>query len=165
MMLEAIERASISLPSLRLWCCFGQAPLLHLVQARIAASDVLRERVTLLGARPHDEVERLLRAADFYVQTSHREGSGYSLLEAMSCGTPPVVTDIPATRYIVGDAGSLTPVGDARAIADALVAMAKRERTAMRARARARFESALTFDAIGRQLRSAYESLLAACAS
>jgi glycosyltransferase involved in cell wall biosynthesis len=163
-MLEAIERAIPQLPDLRLWCCFGQAPLLRTVQARIAMSDVLRERVVLLGARPHDEIERLFRAADFYVQTSHREGSGYSLLEAMSCGTPPVATDIPATRYIVGDVGSLTPVGDARAMSDALVAHARRDRAALRAAARARFEGALTFDAIGRQLRGAYESLIGSCA-
>jgi glycosyltransferase involved in cell wall biosynthesis len=164
MMLAAIERASSRLPSLRLWCCFGRAPLLPVVQARIASSDVLRDRVVLLGARPHDEIERLFRAADFYVQTSHREGSGYSLIEAMSCGTPPIATDIPAARHIVADAGSLTPVGDSAALADALVAYASRERTLLRAAVRDRFERALTFDAIGQQLRDAYESVLQ-CAS
>src|SRR5262249_45656216 len=165
MMLDAVERAAARLPGLRLWCCYGQAPLLPLVRARVASSDVLRERVVLLAARPHDEIERLFRAADFYVQASHREGSGYSLLEAMACGTPPIATDIPATRHIVAHAGTLTPVGDAAAMADALVAMAGRDRTSLRAVARARFECALTFDVIGRQLRAAYESLVASCTS
>ena len=133
MMLDAVEQAIPQLPDLRLWCCFGQAPLLREVRARVATSDVLRDRVVLLGARPHDEVERLFRAADFYVQTSHREGSGYSLLEAMSCGTPPIVTDIPATRRIVGDAGSLTPVGDAsRDVGGARRVCASRPRGAAR---------------------------------
>jgi glycosyltransferase involved in cell wall biosynthesis len=159
MMLDAVERAASRLPGLRLWCCYGQAPLLPLVRARIASSDVLRERVVLLGARPHDEIERLFRAADFYVQTSHREAAGYSLVETMACGTPPIATDIPATRHIVGHAGALTPVGDAKAMADAIVAMAGRDRASLRAAARARFECALTFDVIGRQLRAAYESL------
>jgi glycosyltransferase involved in cell wall biosynthesis len=135
------------------------------VRARVASSDVLRERVVLLGARPHDEVERLFRAADFYVQTSHREAAGYSLVEAMACGTPPIVTDIPATRHIVGHAGTLTPVGDAAAMAQAIVTMANRDRASLRAATRARFEYALTFDVIGRQLRAAYESLLASCVS
>jgi glycosyltransferase involved in cell wall biosynthesis len=164
-MLDAVERAVTRLPALRLWCCFGSAPLLALVRARVAASETLKDRVGLLGARPRDEVERLFRAADFYLQTSHREGSGYSLLEAMSCGTPPIATDIPATRAIVGDAGALTPVGDARAMADALVAWASRERAPLRAAVRARFEGSLTFDAIGYQLRAAYESLAASCVS
>jgi len=160
MMLEAIERSAPLLEDLRLWCCFVDAPLLRLVQARIAASEVLRGRVVLLGARPHDEIERLFRAADFYIQTSHREASGFSLLEAMSCGTPPIVTDIPPSRQIVGDAGSLTPVGDAQRMSDALVAYAARDRTPLRAAVRARFERSLTFDAIGQQLRGVYETLL-----
>ena len=123
-------------------------------------SEALRSRVVLLGARPHDEIERLFRAADFYIQTSHREGSGFSLLEAMSCGTPPIVTDIPPSRRIVGDAGSLTPVGDAERMSAALVACAARDQTTLRAAVRARFERALTFDAIGQQLRGVYEALL-----
>ena len=158
-MLAAFELAATKLPDARLWCCFGDAPLLAAVQERIAHSAVLRERVVMLGTRPHDELEMRFRAADFFVQTSHREGSGYSLLEAMACGTTPLVTDIPAMRAIVGGAGSLTPVGDASALAEAIVAWAARDRAALRRATRARFDGALTFEAIGRQLRGAYESL------
>lgn len=159
MMLDAVERAAPRLADPRLWCCFGQAPMLEAVGARIAQSETLRDRVVLLGTRPHDGMESLYRAADFYLQTSHREGSGFSLLEAMSCGTTPIATDIPPTRSIVADAGSLTQPGNALAMADALVAWAGRDRAALRRAARVRFETALTFDVIGRQLREAYETL------
>jgi glycosyltransferase involved in cell wall biosynthesis len=165
MMLDAVERAIPQVPDARLWCCFGDAPLIETVTTRIAESKVLRDRVVLLGTRPHADMEALYRAADFYLQTSRREAAGYSLLEAMACGTPPIVTDIPATRFIVHDAGSLTPVGDAPAMAAALVSCAKRDRSSLRLGARARFDTALTFDVIGRQLRGAYESLVEACAS
>lgn len=165
MMLDAVERVVPQLPDVRLWCCFGDAPLFQTVKTRIAQSEALRDRVVLLGTRPHDEMELFYRAADFYLQTSHREGSGYSLLEAMACGTPPIVTDIPPTRFIVDDAGSLTPVGDAPAMAAALVSWAGRDPSSLRLAARARFDAALTFDVIGRQLRGAYESLVQACAS
>ena len=40
-------------------------------------------------------VEELMRAADIFTLGSHREGSGYALTEALACGLPPVVTDIP----------------------------------------------------------------------
>jgi glycosyltransferase involved in cell wall biosynthesis len=159
-MLRAFELAAQRLRDARLWCCFGSAPMLDVVQRQIAASPLLRERVTLLGARPHDAMEQCFRAADLYVQTSHREASGFSLLEALSCGVVPIVTDIPATRRIVGDAGSLVPVGDSSAMAEAIVEWAERDRVSMRAMARTRFESALTFDVIGREVRSAYESLV-----
>jgi glycosyltransferase involved in cell wall biosynthesis len=159
MMLDAVERAAVDRPDLRLWCCFGKAPMLGAVEHRISASPVLRDRVVLLGTRPSDAMEAYYRGADFYVQTSHREVSGFSLLEALSCGTPPLVTDIPAARRIVGDAGALTPVGDAAALASAIVEWSARDQSLLRAAARARFEDALTFDAIARQLRGAYEML------
>lgn len=159
-MLRAFEQAATKLPDARLWCCFGAAaPLLGDVKARIAQSAILTERVTLLGARPHEEMESRFRAADFYLQASHHEGSGYALLEALACGTTPLVTDIPAARMIVGGAGSLTPVGEAAGLAEAIVDWGARDARALRVAARARFDAALTFDVIGRQLRGAYEAV------
>jgi glycosyltransferase involved in cell wall biosynthesis len=161
-LLEAFRLAADRLPEARLWCCFGVAPLREEVERRIAGDELLRRRVTLLGRRPHGEMERLFRAADFLVQMSHVEAGGYSLIEALSCGTTPLVTDIPSFRRICGEgrAGSLTPVGDARAMADAMIAYAARDRAGLRRAARAHFEDALSFDAIGRQLRGVYETLL-----
>ena len=62
-----------------------------------------------------------MRAADVFVLGSHREGSGYSLIEALACGLPPVVTDIPSFRSLTaaGAVGALWPCGDARALGDA----------------------------------------------
>lgn len=157
--LDAVERAAATLPNTRLWCCYGTAPLLGAVRERIASSPALAERVVLLGERPHAELELRFRAADFFVQASHREGSGYSMIEALACGTTPIVTDIPSARKIVGAAGSLTRVGDARALGDAIVAWAARDRHALRRAARARFDEALTFAEIGTHLRAAYAAL------
>jgi glycosyltransferase involved in cell wall biosynthesis len=163
-MLSAFEIAARTLADARLWCCFGEAPMLDAVRRRIAESDVLRERVVLVGTRPHAEMEQRYRAADFYLQTTHREAAGYSLIEALACGATPIVTDIPPSRRIVGEAGSLTPVGDADAMARAMIDWARRDRDTLRHNARARFEEALTFESIGRDLRKTYETLAAACA-
>jgi glycosyltransferase involved in cell wall biosynthesis len=157
--LAAFELAAPALPDPRLWCCFGSAPLLPEVQARIGASPVLRERVTLLGQRPYATMESHFRAADLFVQTSRREGCSYSTIEALSCGTPPLVTDIPSMRRVVNGAGSLTPVGDARALADAMVAWSGGDRVRQRLVAREWFEQALSFDVIGRELRTVYAAL------
>ncbi|CAN5164417.1 hypothetical protein BH09GEM1_BH09GEM1_22820 [soil metagenome] len=160
MVLDAFERATAGLHDPRLWCCFGRAPLLSDVRARIDQSPLLTERVTLIGERPHAAMEQHYRAADFFVQGSHHEGCGYSIIEALACGTPPLVTDIPSSRRIVGDAGSLTPVGNAEALAEAMLEWARRDRATVRANARTRFERELTFDAIGTALRSVYEAVL-----
>jgi glycosyltransferase involved in cell wall biosynthesis len=160
--LEAFELATHECSNARMYCCFGESPLLEQVRRRIAESPRLRDRVELVGTLPHAEMEARFRAADFFVQTSHREGSGYSLIEALACGTTPLVTDIPSFRRIVGGVGSLTPVGEAVALAQQIVAWASRDRATLRLAARARFEAALTFDAIGRDLRAAYERIAAA---
>lgn len=159
MMLEALARTVPRLPDARLWCVYRSAPLLDEVQRRIAGDDRLRERVHLLGERSRTEVELLLRAADFLVQGSHREGSGYAVIEALACGTTPVVTDIPSFRMLTGggSAGALSPPGDAGAMAASLLDWAGRDRAALRVRARAHFEAELSIAAIGRRLRAAYE--------
>jgi glycosyltransferase involved in cell wall biosynthesis len=159
--LDAFERASAVLPDARLWCCFGAAPLLEQVERRIADSKVLRDRVVLVGRRHYAEMEHHYRAADLFVQPSHREGCSYSTIEALACGVAPIVSDIPSMRRIVGEAGTLVPVGDASALAAAMIEWAARDPAARRTAARARFESALTFDVIGRELRGVYETMLA----
>lgn len=157
--LAAFELAAQELPNARLWMAFLRAPLLDAVRERIRDSEILRARVTLLGARPHDHIQDLLRASDFFLQTSHVEASGQSLLDALACGVTPIVTDLAPWRRMIGDAGSLTPVGDARTLARTMVEWARRDRTELRQAARLRFERALTYETIGRDLSVIYETL------
>jgi hypothetical protein len=58
--------------------------------------------VRLAGEVAHDRIAAFLSAADIFVVGSHHEGSGYALMEALACGTTPVVTDIPAFRALAG---------------------------------------------------------------
>jgi len=155
--LDAFERVATELPAARLWCRYGDAPMLGAVQRRIAASRALHERVTMLGPCRHEEMELHYRAADLFVQPSHREGCSYSTIEALACGVTPVVSDIASMRRLVGDAGALVPVADAPALARAVVEQARRDPPARSAAARARFEAALSFDHIGHDLRNAYD--------
>lgn len=159
--LEGISAAAKVLPRLKLWCCFGSAPLMREVQDRIASDLALRDRVHLMGRVPHEAVEKLMRAADMFVLGSHREGSGYSVIEALACGLPPVVTDIPSFRSLTnsGSVGALWPCGDARGLCEAIVTMAQRPKVQTRAAVRAHFDSELSFAALGRKLRSMYADL------
>ncbi len=163
--LEGVSAAVRALPRLTLVCCFGTAPLLHEVQRRTETDPNLRSRVHLLGPVSHETVEQLMQAADMFVLGSHREGSGYSLIEALACGLPPVVTDIPSFRALTGSGsvGALWPCGDASKLCDTLVAMAARLRPQTRTEVRAHFERELSFDALGRKLRAMYEDLPGAC--
>ena len=158
--LDAAAIASDQLPGLRLWCCYREAPLERQVKERITSDMRLRERVVLLGPRPHSEVETLCQAADFLVQGSLREGSGYAVIEALACGTTPLVTDIPAFRKITkqGQFGALAPHGNAAAMAESWLDWSGRDRARSRREARRHFEDDLSYDAIGRDLRAVYEA-------
>jgi glycosyltransferase involved in cell wall biosynthesis len=160
--LEGISAAARELPRLRLYCCFATAPLLGAVRSRIATDTILRDKVHLLGRLPHERIELLMRAADIFVLGSHREGSGYSLIEALACGLPPVVTDIPSFRSLTGagSVGKLWPCNDPLALCQALKAIARRGGSEMRATVRAHFERELSFNALGVKLMSMYEDVL-----
>ena len=149
-----------------LWCCFGTAPLLDKVRARIAADAQVQRCVRLVGQVPHARIEHLMRAADIFVLGSHREGSSFSLIEALATGLSPVVTDIPSLRMLTGDGrvGCLWPCGDARALADALVAAARRAGDEERRRTREHFDKYLSRAAVGRRFSEAYRQLAASSA-
>jgi glycosyltransferase involved in cell wall biosynthesis len=160
--LDGVSRAVLTLPALQLYCCYGSAPLLRAVQRRIIDDPLLIGRVHLMGRVPHPQIEQMMQAADLFVSGSHREGSGYSLIEALACGLPPVVTDIPSFRALTGagSIGALWAQGDAAALCEKLIAVAAQPRAQIRAAAREFFAKELSFEAVGRKLAAAYQDLV-----
>lgn len=155
--LEGLATAARELPDPHLWCCYGDAPLLSDVEAAVAGHEELAGRVHLLGPLPHDRVELLLRAADALVLGSHREGSGYAVIEALACGTTPVVTAIPSFRQLAGDVGVLWSPGDRASFREALLLFARHRAT--RDRVRQHFEERLSWAAVGTRLAGIYRAL------
>jgi glycosyltransferase involved in cell wall biosynthesis len=161
--LDGISAAIRERPQLQFYCCFGSAPLLRAVQSRIASDPRLRDKVHLLGRLPHDRIEVLMRAADIFVLGSHSEGSGYSLIEALACGLPPVVTDIPSFRSLTnaGSVGALWPCDDSNALCQALLSVARRTGPELRSAVRSHFEHELSSNALGQKLTAMYADVLA----
>ncbi len=160
--LDGLELAAERLPGARAWMIYRSAILEPAVVQRIEQSRTLSARVRLVGAVPHDDVVRHLSAADIYISGSHREGSGYALIEAMACGCSPVVTDIPSFRVIVGDSGARWPPGDARRCAEALIHAAQGDLAAERDLVRQRFARELSWRVIGERTAALYRDLVAA---
>jgi glycosyltransferase involved in cell wall biosynthesis len=65
-----------------------------------------------------NELPGFYRTADLYISASHVDGSSVSLLEAMACGKPVVVSSIPANLEWVqeGRNGWIFPDGDESAL-------------------------------------------------
>jgi glycosyltransferase involved in cell wall biosynthesis len=80
------------------------------------------DRVSFGGTRAHAELPLYYSAADAMVLASSREGWANVLLEAMACGTPVIVSNIPGNPEVVqtADAGLVveqnTPAGITNAV-------------------------------------------------
>ena len=119
LLLEAFRRVRAARPAVL--AVLGDGPERANLEARIADWG-LANSVRLLGYR--DNVYPYLRRADLFVHTCEFEGFGYTLLEALACGTAVVSTDCPyGPREILGDSeyGVLVPPNDPAALADAML--------------------------------------------
>ena len=80
----------------------------------LASSKGVGGAITFVGKIPHDELPSYLASSDVYVSTSLSDTVSVSLLEAMSSGAVPVVSDIEGNRSLVKDQynGFLFKTGD-----------------------------------------------------
>ncbi len=100
---------------------FQTNTLLRDVETIVNASNVA-DRIRLIGKIEHEKMGEWYHCSDFIVSTSFMEGSGVAVTEAMSCGTWPIVTKIPAFEKMTnnGEAGTLFTTGDQKSLLDAL---------------------------------------------
>lgn len=120
----------------------SQAALLRQIFEHGGVSD----RVTFAGTISPRDLPRYYHMADLFVSPSYVDGSSVSLLEALACGLPCLVSDIPTNReWIENDVnGWLFPAGDAEALATRILSLMdnrlalKRVRPAARAVAEAK---------------------------
>jgi glycosyltransferase involved in cell wall biosynthesis len=82
----------------------------------------LQNRVSLLGARPHQELPQYLAIADAFCRPSVNEGFGISFIESMACRIPTIGTAVGGITDIInnGENGILVPSEDARALSRAI---------------------------------------------
>lgn len=79
----------------------------------------VEERVSMPGFISNEHLPQFYHRADLYLSPSHVDGSSVSLMEALACGLPCLVSDIPANVEWVreGYNGWLFPDGDVQALA------------------------------------------------
>lgn len=108
----------------------GDGPLRSKAEERVAKS-TFRDRICLLGER--DDVWRLMKASDAFVSTSAFEGQPNAVLEAMACGCPLIVSDIPAHREFLDDlTAAIVPLEENAFVSAILAAMSGSQESANR---------------------------------
>jgi glycosyltransferase involved in cell wall biosynthesis len=118
---RAFAIASRRAPRLRL-LALGQGSLESKLRTMVRDSG-LGSRVHFAGQVDHEDLPKYYRTAQLYISASTVDGSSVSLLEAMSCGLPVLVSDIPGNREWVepGSNGWLFPTGNDEALAEVIV--------------------------------------------
>lgn len=147
-------------PAASLTVVCGSHELRPDVERRIASSPELRRSVTLVDRVPPDDLVRHYETSDVFLSASHREGSGFSLIESLAFGVSPAVTAIPSFRAITGAGavGAMWAPGDPEDCARALLA-ASTEHALDRRRVRAHFDAHLSWRAVGARALVVYEAV------
>ncbi len=91
----------------------------------------VQNRVSFVGAVPQSGLAEYYRRAAVFVapfilaQNGDQEGLGLVVVEALGCGCPVIVSDIPATRDITHDIEGATtvPMRNSSAIAEAIISV------------------------------------------
>ncbi len=91
---------------------------------QILQSGGVLDRVTFGGQVSQTDLPNWYHMADVYISPSHVDGSSVSLMEALACGMPCLVSDIPANKewVVENENGWLFRDGDANHLAEKILA-------------------------------------------
>jgi glycosyltransferase involved in cell wall biosynthesis len=159
---RAFVIAARRLPELRL-ILLGSGSQAGLIRSTFIQGGV-SERVDFRGPVNQADLPDYYRLADLYISASHVDGSSVSLMEALACGIPALVSDIPGNREWVeqGRSGWFFPDGDVDALAEGIlnVVALRRDLPEIGLAARKRAEQKANWDINRLELFRAYELAL-----
>jgi len=160
--LNAFEKYLSFYPVARLFMIYQTEDLLQQIRKRLEESCLLKNSVILKGKVNHSELENWFNAADFYISGSHKEGSGYALIEAMACGCVPIVTSIPSFKRITanGKFGFLFESANAESLLKVLLNLKSIDKEEISACAANHFNESLSFRSIADDLFKICEKLM-----
>jgi L-malate glycosyltransferase len=126
---EAFVRAAATDPDIRL-VLFGKGSQETAIRAVFDKAGII-DRVHFGGFASLDDLPGIYRSADFYVSASHSDGSSVSLMEALACGVPALLSDIPSNCEWLeeGKEGWYFKDGDAAGLAQQMLEASKYSET------------------------------------
>ncbi len=135
---RAFVRAAKSNPNLSLILLAGGSQ--NRLLRRILTSGGVMDQVHFGGYISQKDLPRYYHMADVYISPSHVDGSSVSLMEAMACALPCLISDIPANKewVVEGENGWLFPDGDVDALTKAILRVADKRDTLIKVGANSR---------------------------
>jgi glycosyltransferase involved in cell wall biosynthesis len=116
--LPAIDRYLEEWGIARSWTCVGRGPELQDLQRQWSANPAIH----FAAPAGNEEVIAICASNDIFVLPTRFEGSPVSLLETMSVGLVPVISDLPGgiREIVTGDIGFRPAMKDSRAFAESI---------------------------------------------
>lgn len=157
--LKAFIQVFEQLPKARLYMIYRLETIHKEVSELIYQYPILKENVQLLGSKTRDEISGYYNSADYIVAASHKEGSGYSVIEAMSCGVIPVLSRIPSFVSLTHDGkiGALFNAGDSTKLFDQIISLSGQTIEDSRGKVLAHFEKYFSFKALAENAILVYD--------
>jgi glycosyltransferase involved in cell wall biosynthesis len=140
-------------PNAKLRLIFKEDKLLSEVKNRIKGFET---KIELIGRVSHDQMKQFYLESEFIVSTSLFEAGGVSVLEGISMGCIPILSDIPSFRTITDDGkvGILFPPRSPEGLTNAFQKAVEGNRELERERLTTHFENKLSQRAIAAQIIS-----------
>ena len=119
------------------------------------------DRIHLVGNIAYDELLWWYNSADYIISSSHYEGSGIAVCEAMSCGCIPILTDIPSFQMMsnYGEIGFLYPAGNIEALCMTFEKSLNLDQKTEREKVIKQFNENLSGDANARKIMEVVQSI------
>jgi glycosyltransferase involved in cell wall biosynthesis len=166
-LLEALDR--LSAESFPFTCQIAGGGPLHDTLERFLVRRGLKDRVTLCGPLPQEEIREKLRWADLFVlacvvaASGDRDGIPVSLMESMATGVPVVSTEVTGVPELITspDDGLLVPPHDPTALAEAIKQLLSdpTRRRSVAGAARQKIAREFTLSSTSRQLYARIEQV------
>lgn len=116
-----------------------------------------RKQIVSLGFVPREELPSLYRNAMALILVSLQEGFGLPVVEAIACGTPVIISNIPALREVAQDFGVLVEPRSEKSMIEEMKRFVRDEEWRRELRSRiAKQTRRMTWDECARRTREAY---------
>ena len=160
LVVKAFLKFAERVPDACLYMIFQSDTLLPEIKACLALYPCAAEQIRLIGRVPHAELQQWFNSVDFLIATSREEVGGVSVVEGMSCGCIPVLSNIPSFYSMIGkECGLIYEEGNEQALLEALQLTTVLDIPRERARTLTRFENYLSFSAIANRIRDVLRAL------
>ena len=161
-LLKAFKQFVVKQEHARLNMIFKHTDLLSEVQKIIDEDPVLTASVNLIGYVERRLMVNYYNSSDIMISTSYKEGSGYAVIEAMSCGLTPILTAIPSFIELTKNAkiGALFTPGNAEELSVRMLEVYESKKYLHRNMVKLFFENNFSYSSIANDLIGVYQEVI-----